>query len=62
MYGSDQKPKFQIRLDKRYDGEWSFGIALSHIFKETYLHISFYKWQISIGYLYEYEYDWIDEF
>ena len=62
MYGSDQKPKFRIRLDKRYDGEWSFGIALSHLFKETYVYINFYKWQITIGYLYEYEDIWDDEF
>ena len=62
MYGSDQKPKFQIRVDKRDDGMWSFGIALSHFFKETYLYVNFYKWQISIGYLYQYDEDWIDEF
>ena len=62
MYGSDQKPKFQIRVDKHTDGMWSFGIALSHMFEETYLYINFYKWQISIGYLYEYEDIWVDEF
>jgi hypothetical protein len=62
MYDSGYEPRFQIRVDKRYDGEWSFGIALSHFFKETYLYITFYKWCISIGYLYDYEENWIDEF
>ena len=62
MYDSGSKPKFGIRVDKHCDGMWSFGIAFAHFFEETYLHINFYKWCISIGYLYDYEENWIDEF
>lgn len=62
MYDSGYEPRFQIRVDKCEGGRWSFGIALSHLFKETYLYINFYTWCISIGYLYDYEENWIDEF
>lgn len=56
------KPKWGIKVDRREDGMWSFGIALSHFVKETYLYINVYRWCISIGYLYNFEEDWIDEF
>ena len=44
--------KFGISIDKHSEGMWSFGIALSHFVKETYLYINLFKWSISIGFLY----------
>ena len=49
------KRKFCIKVDNHEDDMWSFGIGLSHFVEETYLYINFYRWFISIGYLYEYE-------
>lgn len=48
--------KFRIKTDSRPDGMWSFGIGLSHFVDETYLYINFFRWTVSIGYLYE---DWV---
>lgn len=59
---NDIKLKFGIRVDNRGDGMWCFGIGLSHFVKETYLYINLYRWCISIGYLYRFEEDWLDEF
>lgn len=41
--------KFRIKLDKGWNGIWGFGITLSHVFSETYLHIGLFKWSINIG-------------
>lgn len=40
-----------IRVTRMPKGVWSFGICLSHAFKETYLFINFVKWSISIGWI-----------
>lgn len=48
--------RFRIRTDKYSGDMWSFCIGLSHFVDATYLYINFFKWVISIGYLYE---DWV---
>lgn len=45
------KAKFGIKIDKIWQGAWSFGVCLSHGFGETYLYINLFKWSISIGLL-----------
>ena len=60
MY-DNQNVKFNIRFDKRTDDMWSFGIGFSHFVKETYLWINLYKWQITIGFLYNYD-EYVDYF
>lgn len=42
---------FGIKVDKQFQGAWSFGSCISHSFGETYIFINFAKWSISIGYL-----------
>lgn len=42
---------FGIKVDRQFDGWWSFGSCISHSFGETYLFINFAKWSISIGWL-----------
>lgn len=54
--------RFRIKIDKHPDDMWSFCIGLSHFVDETYLYINFFRRSISIGYLYDFEEDWIDEF
>jgi len=41
--------RYGIKVDRHGRGMWSFGICLSHWYKETYLYINFLKWSISIG-------------
>ena len=48
--------RFKIKTDKHPKDMWSFCIGLSHFVDETYLYINFFRWSISIGYLYE---DWV---
>ena len=48
--------RFRIKIDKYSSDLWNFSIGLSHFVDETYLYINFFKWAISIGYLYE---DWV---
>lgn len=48
--------KFRIKTIKNPKDMWSFSIGLSHFLDETYLCINFFRWTISIGYLYE---DWV---
>ena len=43
--------KFAIKVDRHFDGAWSFGSCVSHSFGETYLFINFAVWSISIGWL-----------
>ena len=43
--------KFGIKVDRHFEGAWSFGSCISHSFGETYLFINFAKWSISIGWL-----------
>lgn len=46
----DGRLKFGIAIEKLWDGEWSFGICLSHsIDGQTYIFINLFKWTISIG-------------
>ena len=54
-YMNNNKVRFRIDTHKNsndYD-MWSFCIGLSHFVDETYLYINFFKWTISIGFLYE---------
>ena len=48
--------KWRIRINKIDKGYWIFGINFVHrsFWKDTYLHISFFRWEISIGYLVEF--------
>lgn len=48
--------RFRIKMDKNQSNMWSFGIGISHFVDETYLYVNFFRWFISIGYLYE---DWV---
>lgn len=43
--------KFGIKVDRMFDGSWSFGSCISHSFGQTYLFINFLFWSISIGWL-----------
>ena len=54
--GEHNGVRFRIKTDKHPNGMWSFGICLSHFDDETYLYVNFFKWCVSIGYLYE---DWV---
>lgn len=49
----EYKAKFGVKIDKTPRGYWSFGVCLSHADDETYLFINFFKWSISIGYMYD---------
>ena len=42
---------FGIKVDKQFEGAWSFGSCISHSFGETYLFINFAIWSVSIGWL-----------
>lgn len=48
--------KLGLKVIKNPKEMWSISIGLSHFVDETYLHINFFRWSISIGYLYK---DWI---
>lgn len=48
--------KFRIKTEKHPSNMWSFCVGLSHFADETYLYINFFRWSVSIGYLYE---DWV---
>lgn len=43
--------KFGIKVNRQFEGTWSFGCCLSHVFGETYLFINFAVWTINIGWL-----------
>lgn len=50
------KRKFYTKVHNLENGMWSFGIGLSHLKDETYfLYLNFYRWNIKIGYMYEWE-------
>ena len=49
----DNSVKFGIQVDKMHDQSWSFGMCLSHQFNETYVFINFFRWSVSIGWLWE---------
>lgn len=49
----NNKTKFRIVVDEIPNGWWSFGVCLSHANDETYVFVNFFKWCISIGFLYE---------
>lgn len=58
----DTEVKFQTKIDKNPSGWWSFGLCLSHQNEETYVYINFFKWSISIGFMYvDYVYDKDDD-
>ena len=62
--GEHNKLRFRIKIDKNPEDMWSFCIGLSHFVKETYLFINFFRWSISIGYLYEdlsYDDEWMKD-
>lgn len=64
MIDNDMDIKFRTKVDKHPNGWWSFGVCLSHQDKETYVYINFFKWSISIGFMYDdfdYEY-WHDKY
>ena len=44
---------FRIKVDKIAVDDWSIGSCFSHSFGETYLFINFFKWSISIGWLFK---------
>ena len=44
---------FRIKVDKIAVDCWSIGSCFSHSFGETYLFINFFKWSISIGWLFK---------
>lgn len=48
--------RFGIKTYKNPKDMWSFCIGLSHFVDETYLYINFFRWSISIGYIYQ---DWV---
>lgn len=48
---SRKRTKFGIKIDKMWDGWWSFGMCLSHSLNETYLFINLIKISVSIGFL-----------
>ena len=54
------KLKWRFVTEKMYDGQWSFGVCLSHSVEETYVYINLFKWSISIGKILVYQ-DWQDE-
>lgn len=57
LMGQITKTKFGIKVDKLWEGRWSFGICFSHDRPETYIFINFFKWTITIGMLA----DWSDD-
>lgn len=46
------KNKFGMHVQRQEQNFWSFGIALSHMFDETYIHVSLFKLDITIGKFY----------
>lgn len=54
--GEHNRVRFRVKTDKCINDMWSFCIGLSHFVDETYLYISFFRWSVCIGYLYE---DWV---
>ena len=42
---------FGVKVNKHFEGAWSFGSCISHSMGETYLFITFAKWYICIGWL-----------
>ena len=51
----ETKTKFKVSIFKNCVGMWSFGICITHHFKETYIYINFFRWSISIGKLYYFD-------
>lgn len=51
---NDSEVKFRIKTYKNPSNTWSFCIGLSHFVGETYLYINFFRWSISIGFLYDF--------
>lgn len=48
------KVRFRMKIDDQCPDEmWSFCIGLSHFVGETYLYINFFRWSVSIGFLYD---------
>ena len=50
--------KFGIKVNRHFEGAWSFGSCISHSFGETYLFINFLWWSISIGWLMKESEEW----
>lgn len=49
--GDKHNYHFGVKIDKLFEGLWSFGCCISHGLGETYLLINFAKWCIAIGWL-----------
>lgn len=47
------KTMIGVDLSKMPKGLWSFGMCISHDYKETYVLISFFKWMVAIGKIYK---------
>ena len=50
--GTNNHTKFRVKVNPIIQEAWSIGLCLSHWYDETYLYINFFKWSISIGFLY----------
>ena len=53
MYDGNCNVKFSIMTDTQPEGFWCFGMGLSHMGKETYVYVNFFRWYVSIGFMYE---------
>lgn len=45
----EDKPRWNIDIEKHPKYMWSFGICLSHCEDETYIYANFYRYSITIG-------------
>lgn len=50
--------KFQVTVDKKPKGQWSFGAGISHFLDETYIFLNLFKISVFVGKLYV---DWWEE-
>ena len=44
--------KFQVTVDKKPKGLWSFGAGISHVLDETYIFLNLFKISVYVGKLY----------
>lgn len=54
MYDGNCNVKFKIITDRQPKGFWSFGMGLSHMSEETYVYVNFFKWNVVVGFLYDF--------
>lgn len=49
------KKRFIVNIYKQYPHEWSLGMNITHSWdNELYLLVHLFKWNIAIGYMYNY--------